>query len=128
MSADPVKGLFQRYRDCEWSAVDEGAFARFVALLPPFGNYRFKDVDGTVYFQAWNQETSKFQTAHLEGQPGGQGAIADNGDDPLFPFLRVAGDRHAESGGNRRAGMADIETIMRAFGAFGESAEPIQLT
>lgn len=48
------------------------ADARFVALLPPFGNYRFKDVDGTVYFQAWNQETSKFQTAHLEGQPGAE--------------------------------------------------------
>ena len=63
----------------------------------------------------------------LIGHAGRHGAIADDGDDIARFALQIAGDGHAQAGGNRGGGMAGPERVVFAFGAAGEAGEAVLL-
>ncbi len=59
----------------------------------------------------------------LIGHAGRHRAVADDGDDIVLLALQIAGDRHAEAGGNRGRGMRGAERIVFALGALGETGQ-----
>jgi hypothetical protein len=63
----------------------------------------------------------------LEGETGGQRAVADDGDDLLAAAEDVTGRRQAESGGDGSARVADIEAVVRALVALGKAADAARL-
>ena len=60
----------------------------------------------------------------LVGDAAGEGRIAGHGDDVLLAAQLVARHRHAERGGERRAGVSGAVAIVRAFGAQHEAVQP----
>ena len=63
----------------------------------------------------------------LIGHAGGHGAVADHGDDVVLLAVEIAGDRHAERGGDRGRGMRRAERIVFALGALGEAGQAAAL-
>jgi hypothetical protein len=51
----------------------------------------------------------------LEGETGGEGAVPDDGDDPVLPLPQVPGDGHPEGRGDRRAGVPGAEGVAGAL-------------
>ncbi|MGA3308517.1 MAG: hypothetical protein ABSD08_07880 [Xanthobacteraceae bacterium] len=64
----------------------------------------------------------------LIGHAGRHGAVADDGDDVVRLAFEIAGDRHAEAGGDRGRGMRGAERIIFALGALGETGQAAALT
>ena len=61
----------------------------------------------------------------LIGHAGAHRAIADDGDDVVLLAAKIAGDRHAESGRDRRRGMRRAKRIvdtLRSLGKAGQTA------
>ena len=54
----------------------------------------------------------------------GQRAVTDHGHDMLLTAVTVARDRHAQCGGERRAGVAAHKSIERALAGFGKLERP----
>ena len=63
----------------------------------------------------------------LIGHARRHGAVADHGDDVVLLAVEIAGDRHAETGGNRGRGMRGAERIVFALGALGEAGQAAAL-
>jgi hypothetical protein len=59
----------------------------------------------------------------LKGDAVGEGGVAGNGDYMLLAAGEVAGDGHAQGGGQRRAGVTRAVAIVLAFGAQHEAVE-----
>ena len=64
----------------------------------------------------------------LVGHAGRHRAVADHGDDVVVAPRHVAGDRHAERGGDRGRGMRGAERVVLALGALGEAGQAAALT
>ncbi len=62
----------------------------------------------------------------FKGKPGGEGAIADHGQNMVFQTGEIARQRHAERRRHRCGGMADAEMIVPAFFRLGKAADPAQ--
>ena len=63
----------------------------------------------------------------LIGHPPAHRAVADHGDDVAALAAEIAGDRHAERGGDRGRGVRRAERVVFAFRAFGETGKPAAL-
>ncbi len=63
----------------------------------------------------------------LEGEAGGERAVADHRHDLLVAADGVAGGGHAESGGDRGARVADIEAVVGALASLGKAADAVEL-
>ncbi len=63
----------------------------------------------------------------LIGHARRHGAIADDGHDIALDAQMLAGDGHAEAGGNRGGGVPGAEGVVFAFGPAGEAGEPVLL-
>ncbi len=63
----------------------------------------------------------------LVGHAGGHCAVADDGDHVVVATVDVAGDGHAETGGNRRRGVRRSEGIVGALRAPGEAGQAAPL-
>ncbi len=60
----------------------------------------------------------------LIGHAGTHRAVADHGNHVVLAAGEVAGDSHAEAGGNRGRGMRGAERIVVALAALGETGQP----
>ncbi len=63
----------------------------------------------------------------LVGHARTHGAVADDADDVVGAAVEIAGDRHAEAGGDRGRGVRGAEGVVLALGALGKAGEAAAL-
>ena len=63
----------------------------------------------------------------LIGHAGAHRAVADDRDDVVGAVREIAGDRHAEAGGDRGRGVAGAEGVVLALRPLGEAGQPALL-